>query len=227
MKPLILINFKVYPEAIGQKGVLLAQKMAKVKSKKYQIGISPTILEVVEIARTLTHKSSSKHHSLLLFAQHSDSYDLGAHTGSVTLEELKAWKIQGVIINHSENTLKSSEIKLEVDKCKKLKLQSVVCASNLKDIRSMAKMKPDYLAYEPKALIGGKVSVVEANPKVILEAVKLVNKISPKTRVLCGAGIHSREDLTQALKLGAQGVLLAHAVVKSRDPKKFLEEMLR
>lgn len=221
MKPLVLINFKVYPEAMGKRGLLLAQKIAKVKSKIYQIGISPTILDQVQISKT------NKNHSLLLFAQHSDPYDLGAHTGSVTLEELKSWKIQGVIINHSENHLNMSTIKTEVDKCKRLKLQSVVCASNLKDIQKVAKMKPDYLAYEPKQLIGGKVSVVESNPKVIFEAVKLVKKISPNTKVLCGAGIHSKEDLTQALKLGAQGVLLAHAAVKAKDPKKFLEKMLK
>ncbi|MFA6460633.1 MAG: triose-phosphate isomerase [Candidatus Woesearchaeota archaeon] len=221
VKPLVLINFKVYPEAMGKRGLLLAQKIAKVKSKIYQLGISPTILDLVEIVK------KNKNRSLLLFAQHSDPYDLGAHTGSVTLEELKSWKIQGVIINHSENVLKLSEIKTEVDKCKKLKLQSVVCASNLKDIQNIAKMKPDYLAYEPRELIGGKVSVVEANPKIILEAVKRVKKLSPKTKVLCGAGIHSREDLTQALKLGAQGVLLAHAAVKAKNPQKFLERMLK
>ncbi|MEK6937511.1 MAG: triose-phosphate isomerase [Nanoarchaeota archaeon] len=223
MKPLILINFKVYPESIGKKGILLAQKIAKVKSKKYQIGISPTTLDIVEIARTLKNKN----HSLLLFAQHSDSNDLGAHTGSVTLEELKAWKISGVIINHSENILKLPEIKIEVEKCRKLKMQSVVCASNLKDIQNIANMKPDYLAYEPAELIGGNISVTSANPKIILQAVKLVKEASPKTKLLCGAGIHSREDLLQALKLGAAGVLLAHAVVKARDPKIFLEKMLK
>ncbi|MFH0701288.1 MAG: triose-phosphate isomerase [Candidatus Woesearchaeota archaeon] len=223
MKSLILINFKVYPEAIGKKGILLSRKIAKVKSKKYQIAISPTILDVVEIARTLKNRK----HSLLLFAQHSDSNELGAHTGSVTLEELKAWKINGVIINHSENRLNFSEIKREVEKCRKLRMLSVVCASKLKDIENIAKTKPDYVAYEPAELIGGNVSVTSANPKIILQAAALIKKNNPKTKLLCGAGIHSREDLIQTLKLGAQGVLLAHAVVKSKNPQKFLEEMLR
>ena len=55
---------------------------------------------------------------------------------------------------------------------------------------------------------------------------ELVSGISPKTKVLCGAGIHSKEDLGQALLLGTGGVLIGHAVPKSKDPKKFLEGML-
>jgi len=219
MKPLVLINFKVYPEAIGKKGIILAQKINQVKSKKYSLGISPTLLDLVEIAK---HRKE-KH--LLLFAQHSDANDLGAHTGSITLEELKAWKIQGVIINHSENRLNLKQIKTEIQKCKKFKMQSVVCASTLLEIKKIKTFRPDYIAYEPPALIGGNISVVSADPKVISAAAKLLKK--SKTRLLCGAGIQGREDLLQALKLGASGVLIAHAAVKAKDPKKFLERMLR
>jgi triosephosphate isomerase len=218
MKPLVLVNFKVYPEAIGKKGILLAQKINQIKSKKYSLGISPTLLDLVEIAK---HRKEKR---LLLFAQHSDANDLGAHTGSITLEELKAWKIQGLLINHSENRLNLKQIKVEIEKCKKFKILSVVCASTLKEVKSIVKFKPEYIAYEPPTLIGGNVSVVSADPKVILTAVKLLKDY--KTKLLCGAGIQGRDDLLQAIKLGASGVLIAHAVVQAKDPKKFLEKML-
>lgn len=217
-KPLVLVNFKVYPEAMGKKGILLAKRINRVTSRKFQLGISPTILDLVEIAR---HRKGEHLH---LFAQHSDSNDLGAHTGSVTLEELKDWNIKGVMINHSENRLSLVKIKSEVDKCRKLKMESVVCASTLSEIMNIIKLKPTYIAYEPAELIGGKVSVTSANPKVITLAAGLLKKT--KIRLLCGAGIQSREDLCQALKFGASGVLLAHAVVKAKDPRKFLEKML-
>jgi len=219
IKPLVLINFKVYPEAIGKKGILLANKINSVKSKKYQLGICPTLLDLVEIAK---HR---KNEHLHLFAQHSDPDDLGAHTGSITLEEVKAWKIKGVLINHSENRLNLFNIKKEVEKCHKLKLESIVCASSLSEMINIIKLKPDYIAYEPAELIGGEVSVTSANPQIIKMAVDLLKK--SKTKLLCGAGVHGREDLLQALKLGSSGVLLAHAAVQAKDPKKFLEHLLK
>ena len=61
---------------------------------------------------------------------------------------------------------------------------------------------------------------------MVVLAVEKVKHLSPKTKVLCGAGVHSREDLGQALLLGTSGVLLSHAVVEAKNPQKFLEEML-
>ena len=75
-------------------------------------------------------------------------------------------------------------------------------------------------------MIGGNLSVTEANPDIIVKAVDLVAEINPRIKILCGAGIHSKEDLGHALLLGTSGVLIGHAVPKSKDPKKFLEGML-
>jgi len=59
-----------------------------------------------------------------------------------------------------------------------------------------------------------------------VKAVEAVKKISPKSRVLCGAGVHTKEDIKHALLLGTEGVLIGHAVPKAKDPRKFLEELL-
>jgi triosephosphate isomerase len=45
-------------------------------------------------------------------------------------------------------------------------------------------------------------------------------------RVLCGAGVNSGEDVATALKLGADGVLLASAVTKASDPAAVLANLL-
>ena len=62
--------------------------------------------------------------------------------------------------------------------------------------------------------------------KNLTKAVELVKKISPKTRLLCGAGIHSKEDVGQSLLLGTEGILIGHAIPKAKNPKEFLEKML-
>ena len=42
---------------------------------------------------------------------------------------------------------------------------------------------------------------------------------------LCGAGISTREDVKEALKLGTKGVLVASGIVKARNQRKALKEL--
>ena len=116
------------------------------------------------------------------------------------------------------------EIRESLVMCKHLNLISVVCASNLAMVKKLVKYHPDFIAYEPKRLIGGNKSVTSENPKIITKAVKLCEKKGIK--LLAGAGVHSKKDIKTALKLGASGVLIAHKVVRSKAPKKVLKELL-
>ena len=43
----------------------------------------------------------------------------------------------------------------------------------------------------------------------------------------CGAGISTGDDVARAIELGAEGVLLASAYVKAKDPKLVLIDMAR
>ncbi len=217
MKPLILLNFKTYKEAAGKRALALAKQIEKVRSKEYDIVVAPSLLTLKEIADKT---------SLTVFSQHTDNISLGAHTGRIPAEELKAIGVQGTVLNHSERKIPLEYLKGIVEICKKQQLKTVVCASSLAEVRKVAEFKPDFLAYEPPELIGGEVSVTEAKPDVILKALEIVEEISPKTRLLCGAGVHSKQDLGQALMLGAKGVLIGHAVPKARNSGKFLKEML-
>ncbi|MBT4805267.1 triose-phosphate isomerase [Candidatus Woesearchaeota archaeon] len=217
MKPLILINFKTYKESYGNKALELAKKIAKVKKNKYQIAVAPSLLTIKEIAQKT---------NLTVFSQHTDLADLGAHTGRIPADELKAIGVKSTILNHSERKIPLKFLKEIVELCKNKKIVTVVCASTISEIKKIAVFHPNYIAYEPKEFIGGNISVTEAKPEIIVRAVEAVKYISPKTKVLCGAGIHSKEDLGHALLLGTEGVLIGHAVSKAKDPKKFLEEML-
>lgn len=217
MKPLILLNFKTYPEAAGKKALALAKKLEKVKSNKYQIVIAPSLPTLKEVASRT---------SLTVYSQHTDLAGLGAYTGRVSAQELKNIGVQGTLLNHSERKIPFSILKKIAADCKKQKLTVVICASSLEETKQVAKLVPDYLAYEPPELIGGNVSVTKAKPEIIARAVKLVGKISPKTKVLCGAGVQSREDIKKALQFGTKGVLIGHAVPKAKDPAKFLKGLL-
>ena len=48
--------------------------------------------------------------------------------------------------------------------------------------------------------------------------VTLVREVNGKVTILCGAGISHGEDVSAALKLGTQGVLVASGIVKAKDP---------
>lgn len=218
MKPLILINCKTYAEVSGEKGILFAKKISGVKTEKYEVAIAPPLLLLREVVQKVR---------IGVFAQHVDSGDYGTHTGQILAAEVKEAGGRGVILNHTERKVPFEMLRKSVELCKKKGLDVVICASSVAEVKKVATLKPDYVAYEPAALIGGDVSVVSAKPKIIKEVVTVVRKISARTRVLCGAGVHTREDLQTAIRLGASGVLLAHAIVCAKDPAGMLKKMMR
>ncbi len=217
MKALIVINFKNYKKSAGKQALTIAKNIAKAKRNGYDVAVCPSFLTTKEIREKT---------NLKVFSQHLDLPSFGKHTGHVTLEELKDIGVGGTLLNHSEKKLPFNQLKEIVNFCNKKRFTTIVCASTLAEIKKVATLKPSYIAYEPTELIGGDISVTQADPDVILKAVEAVKQITKKTKVLCGAGIHQKEDLGQAMLLGCSGILLAHAVVSARDPKKFLEEML-
>ena len=217
MKALILLNFKIYKEASGDKALLLAKKLEKVRTNGYVLAVAPSLMTMKEIVDKT---------KLNVFSQHADHASLGAHTGRISPKELKQIGVKGTILNHSERKIPLKFLKEIIEDCKNNKLKTVVCASSLSEVKKIAQFQPDYIAYEPKELIGGEISVTESKPDIIVDAVEIVKDISPKTKVLCGAGVHGKEDLGHALLLGTYGVLIGHSVPKAKDPKKFLEGML-
>jgi len=77
--------------------------------------------------------------------------------------------------------------------------------------KKIQKLKPNYLIIEPPELVGGKISVSKAKPD-------LIEKISKelKTKFIVGAGIHTKEDVKVAMKLGASGIAISSAITKAK-----------
>jgi len=165
----------------------------------------------------------SFHTKLTAFAQHVDSKTGKRETGFILPKGVKNAGAKGTLLNHSEHKIKSEEIKKTIKECNKLKLKVIVCASNLKEAKEIKKFKPYAIAYEDPKLIATGKSITKYKTKD-LEKFILVLK-NTKIIPLCGAGINSKEDYKEALKLGCKGVLVSSIVANSKNPEKFLKEV--
>ena len=161
-----------------------------------------------------------------MLAQHTDFGPAGARTGFLAPEAIGAAGARGSLVNHSEHPLTREEIGWTISRLNGLGLTAVLCARDARDAAELAEFHPPYLAVEPPELIGGRVSVSSARPEVISDTVAAVRKVAPATRVLCGAGIHDRNDVARSLELGSHGVLVASAVARASDPEGALDELL-
>jgi len=214
--PMIIVNFKTYLEATGEKAVELAKKAEKVSIEtKISIGVAPQFTDITTVAKAV---------GIPVFTQHIDPIQPGSHTGHTLAEAVKETGAIGTLINHSERQLKLSNIDAIIKITRGHSLVSVVCANNPNISVAVASLKPDIIAIEPPELIGTGIPVSKAKPEVITDTIRLVRKINEKVVILCGAGISRGEDVKAALKLGTQGVLVASGIVKAKDPYTVLRE---
>ncbi len=215
--PIILINFKIYDETSGEKGLELSRVCQKVSEKSgVNISIAPQMVDLSYISEKV---------SIPVFSQHVDNLKPGSGTGKTTLESIKKSKASGTLINHSENRMKLADIESIVDRCKEMDLVSVVCTNNISVSKAAAMFDPTFVAVEPPELIGGEISVTDADPDIVKNTVKQIRDISSRVKVLCGAGIKNGEDVKKAIELGAEGVLLASGVTKAKNPLEILEDL--
>ena len=217
--PVVVLNFKTYPEILGRKGWDLAKTCDKIAQETgASIVIAPPMADVAHVAR-IVH--------LPVFGQHVDAVEAGQTTGWVPPEALLEAGAAGTLINHSERKVAWEEMAKVIPRCRDLGLEVIGCADDLAEAETLAKLSPDYIAIEPPELIGGDVSVTTARPDVVSAAVDRIRAANPAVRVLCGAGVKDRKDVAKALELGTVGVLLASGVVKAKDPEKALRDLVK
>ena len=103
-------------------------------------------------------------------------------------------------------------------------MMSIVCVRNIAEAQKYAKLNPDYIAIEPPELIGSGKAVSKEKPKLITKAVAAVKNADNSTKLLCGAGIVSGEDVEKAIQLGAKGILVASGIIKAKNWEKIIVE---
>lgn len=208
---MIFVNFKEYKNTIGSKSEELSKWCEEIAQKS---GIS-----IVPIVSPLWAKDGS-------WLGHVDGVETEAHTGYVSINQAKAAGVVGSLLNHSEHALPLQTIAKTVAMARKDSFKIVVCVKSVGQAeRILKKMKPDFLAYEPKYLIGSKTSSIA---KERLDAFAQIVQLG-KTKgvmVLAGAGIKSREDVLSVVRTGGAGVLVSSAVVESLNFKESLLDLV-
>ena len=216
--PIIIVNFKTYKESTGDNAIKLAEICNKIaKETKTSIAIAVQSTDIYKISKIV---------SIPVLSQHIDAIDFGKNTGFLLPESIKQAGAEATLLNHSEHRLDFDLLKKSIQRAKQAGLKTIVCAKSTEETKNVANLNPDFIAIEPPELIGTKISISEARPEVISNSVKAVKSINKKIKVLCGAGIHNKEDVKKAVELGADGILVAVGVVKARNQESALKDLV-
>jgi triosephosphate isomerase len=215
---MFIINCKNYEEISGDK-IKKFIKIAEQVSKKHKIkiAISPPQHLIGLVANS----------SIPILAQHIDDSKIGSTTGYIIPELLKKSKVKGSLINHSEHRISSKEIEKLVLKLKELKMISIVCVKDVAEVKKYLKINPDFIAIEPPELIGSGKAISTEKPDLIQKAARIVNDSKNKTKLLCGAGIVSGEDVAKSIELGSKGILVASGIIKAKNWNKIISEFAK
>lgn len=212
MKPKLVINFKTYKKGTGKKALEIAKKANKLETN-VDIILSPQPANLSKI---------SNETDLKVFSQHLDPIKPGSNTGHILPLSIKEAGADGTLLNHSEKNMELKKIEEANNLAKKHDLKTIICANNLKTVKAASQLEPDYVAIEPPELIGGSTSVTTADPEIIKNAAE-----ASSVPVLCGAGVSTNKDFKKALDLGTRGVLVASGIIKSKNPRKAIKNLVK
>ena len=217
--PIIIVNLKTYEQGYGADGFELCKIMEEI-SLEHNVNLAAAVsaIDLIDYSDNL---------KIPIFAQHVDGVTYGSNTGSILPEAVKYSGAVGTLVNHAECQMSWEEIEKTINRCKELGLSTVLCTADLESSEKGSRLNPDMIAVEPPELIGGDISVSTAKPEIISDTVEIVKEINSDISVLCGAGVKNQEDVSKAITLGSEGILLASGVVKSSEPRKVLLDLIK
>jgi len=206
---MIVINFKNYKTG---KDVLKMAKKIQSHIPKAIVAVPSAYMGYVTFRTRLT-----------VYAQHVDYQSSGKSTGFLIPEVVKSAGASGSLLNHSEHKIPLKEIRITIKRCDKLRLKIIACVSSLREARQLKKFKPYSIAFEDPNLVGTGKSITKYKTRDLEKFVFMLRR----TRIipLCGAGIDSKEDYDEALKLGCKGVLVSTVIMKSKNSERFLKNL--
>lgn len=212
--------FELGPKAyiFGDELVALARH-ADALSAKYDVRIilTPQAVDIPRLVKETSH--------LLIFAQHMDPVRIGRGNGSVLPEALKAAGAVGTMLNHAEKPLTPDVLEETISRADEVGLATLVCAGDLGEVERISRLAPNIIIAEAPELIGAGSTAAEDRPN-IPGINRLVQGISPDTRVLHAAGISNGKDVYDIIAAGAEATGSSSGVLKAMDPFSMLEEMI-
>lgn len=209
----LVINFKNYSDASGDKTMELARAAEQVaKELKVEIVLAPPQASLALVAKSV---------NIPAICQHVDDAKEGSTTGFFVPEIAKMYGASGSLVNHSEHRIDIEVIESLVKRLRALGMTSIVCARTPEEVKKIAAFSPDFIAIEPPELIGSGRAVSKENPAIITNSIEAA---SGRSKVICGAGITDKSDVSKAIELGSHGILVASSIVKARSwPDKISE----
>lgn len=215
----LLVNFKNYPQVMGQGSVRLALAAERAaKGTEVETIVAPP----APMLGLVASKTKVRVYSQSVGAESGDKT-----TGAMIPDAVKAAGASGTILNHSESRRPAAELSKLVPRLSKTGLEVCLCAQTSKEAAKLALLEPKYVAIEPPELIGTGVAVSKAKPELIERTVAAVRGAGYTGGILCGAGIVSGDDVRKAVDLGTDGVLVASSVVKAPNWESKLRELTR
>jgi triosephosphate isomerase (TIM) len=214
LKRPLIINFKNYEEVFGDRAIKLADSARQVaENLQLEIVLAPPHPVLALLAKEIR---------IPVICQHVDDEKMGASTGFIMPEIAKSYGVVGSLINHSEHRMEMSSISRLVERLRKLDMVSIVCAQEPQEVVEISNLEPDFIAIEPPELIGSGRAVSKENPTIIT---KSIEGAGSRSSIICGAGISDKDDVSKAMDLGSQGILVASGVIKAASWEKKITEL--
>jgi len=215
----LVVNFKNYPEVLGEGSVRLALAVKRVSETVEVEAIVAPPTPMIALVASKTR--------IQVYSQSVGGMTGDKTTGTILPEAVKAAGASGTILNHSESRLSPAELEKMVPRLASIGMGVCLCAETSQEALKLAVLSPKYLAIEPPELIGSGIAVSKAKPELVEKTVSALKKAGYGGKVLCGAGIVDGGDVAKAVELGADGILVASSVVKAQDWESKVRELAR
>lgn len=216
--PVVIVNYKLFPAATGPRAVDFTRALeAAAEGHRVSLAVCPQAADLWRVSQATR---------LAVLAQHVDALAPGNGTGATLVDAIRDAGAAGSLLNHAERRLTLADVAASTARLRAAGLASVVCTDTAETTRAAASLGPHFVAIEPPELIGGDVSVTSADPGIVERSVHAAKTADASVRILCGAGVKTGHDLRKALELGADGILLASAITKAKEPGAALRDLL-
>lgn len=191
--PFFQINYKLYPGTRGEDGLQFAKTAERVAE---EFGVTFVLSPQTPDVRLVDSAVD-----LPILAQGMSSHSPGEGLGHVLAETLHEAGADGVMMNHPEFREQTDELYRKIQRCREVRLTSVVCVDGVEFGKAVLEWEPDWVVFEHPELLGTTTSLTETDPQSVREFRELVEERSPETGVFLGGGISSVPDVERALEL--------------------------